>query len=112
MKLDTTQNGWESVFKDYQILALNAVYDIEQGATSKAVWDYINERREHHVSRASVINFLQWAEGEGFIGGVQRSGKGGYHGVFAPKHTKPELSGLVIGRFLDFIEKNLSGEIQ
>lgn len=84
---DTGKAGLRTVLKDWQEAALRAVWDSERPLSSSDVWIEANMRlgEAGSISRASVINFLQAMAVEGVLLEEHRSGKGGYHGIYAPK---------------------------
>ena len=60
IEYDTAEPGLRAVLKDYQELALRAIWATPEGLGSKAVWDRVNaELKPNTISRASVINFLE-----------------------------------------------------
>lgn len=58
---DPSKNGLEKVLRDYQIEALQLIWENEgEGLTSRMVYDGVNNRLSgiRTISRASIINFL------------------------------------------------------
>jgi predicted transcriptional regulator len=85
IEYDTAEPGLRAVLKDYQELALRAIWATPEGLGSKAVWDRVNaELKPNTISRASVINFLEAMREAGVLKGVEKTGKGGYHWVYSP----------------------------
>ena len=103
MKLDMEMDGWEAVFKPHEINVIRTIYDYPAGVTSSTVHNYVSE-----VSRATVINFMQWLAEEELVNHVERTGKGGKHGVFSPKYPRDDLGIEIINRFTNFMDKNLA----
>lgn len=97
MKLDTEQERWDAVFSPWEQDAINAVYKYPAGITSATL-----HREVSQVSRASCINFLEALVEQGFLKKVERSGKGGMHGVYSPTYSdKQELEAAVLDTILN-----------
>jgi nucleoid-associated protein YejK len=93
LKFDPESRGLSKVFKDYQQEALRAVWQSEEGANSREVWQYVNGELDGggSISRASVINFLNDMVDEGVLDYHEESGKGGFHRVHRPRMSESEL---------------------
>ncbi len=78
-KIDTTQTGIPSIFREYEWIALGHIYKKRNGITSKSTFDYVNRFKK--ISRASIIGFLKKLVSSGVIDNGEQSGKGGFHGV-------------------------------
>lgn len=78
-KIDTTQTGIPSIFKEFEWIALGHIYKKRTGITSKSTFDYVNRFKK--ISRASIINFLKRLVSSGVIDDGEESGKGGFHGL-------------------------------
>jgi hypothetical protein len=84
IEYDTAESGLRAVLKDYQELALRAIWATPEGLGSKAVWDRVNaELKPNTISRASVINFLESMRMMDVLKGEEKTGKGGYTGSTA-----------------------------
>jgi len=84
----TYQTGLETVFKEYQEITMRYLWEVgEKGAGSGNCWRHtskvLNECGKT-ISRASVIFFLNEMVDNDILTYVERSGKGGYHRVYAP----------------------------
>jgi predicted transcriptional regulator len=77
--MDLKKEGLEMFFRDYQIAILQTLWK-NPSMNSRSVWQQIEG-----ISRASVINFLNAMVDEGLLTCVERSAKGGYHGVYSSK---------------------------
>ena len=85
IEYDTAEPGLRAVLKDYQELALRAIWANPEGLGSKAVWDRVNaELKPNTISRASIINFLESMRETGVLKGEERTGKDGYHWIYSP----------------------------
>ena len=106
MKLDMEMDGWEAVFKPHEINVIRTIYDYPAGVTSSTVHSYVSE-----VSRATVINFMEYLAKENLVNRVERTGKGGKHGVYSPKYPRGELATEIMSRFTNFMDKHLAEEL-
>ena len=90
---DPNGDGLSKVFRDYQEEALRAVWQDTEGATSRMVWEHVNEKLDggRSVSRASIINFLNAMVDEGVLDYHEETGKGGFHRVYEPRMDESEL---------------------
>ena len=85
IEYDTAESGLRAVLKDYQELALRAIWANLEGLGSKAVMDRVNtELKPNTISRASVINFLEAMREAGVLKGEERTGKGGHRWIYYP----------------------------
>jgi predicted transcriptional regulator len=85
LKYDTAESGLRAVLRDYQEIALRAIWATPEGLGSKAVWDRVNvELKPNTISRASIINFLESMRDIGVLKGVEKTGKGGHRWVYSP----------------------------
>jgi predicted transcriptional regulator len=92
IEYDTAEHGIRAVLKDYQEIALRAIWATTEGLGSKAVWDRVNaELKPNTISRASVINFLESMREAGVLKGVEKTGKGGHHWVYSPAMNESEF---------------------
>jgi len=92
IEYDTAEPGLRAVLKDYQELALRAIWATPEGLGSKAVWDRVNaELKPNTISRASIINFLESMRKIGALKGVEKTGKGGYHWIYSPAMTEAQF---------------------
>ena len=79
IKLIVPKTSLSSVFKDWQIKALGFIPSGEQDPVNTLqVWESVNNGEgEISISRASVINFLEYLHGEDLLKGSLATGKGG-----------------------------------
>ena len=92
-KIDTTQTGIPSIFREYEWIALGHIYKERTGITSKSTFDYVN--RFTKISRASIIIFLKKLIAKGVIDNGEESGKGGFHGVHKILVEREDLPRLI-----------------
>lgn len=99
MKFDTKQEGLETLFKPYQALLLEWIWEINEhqriGVNSNKAHQYLQETSESK-SRASVIFFLNDLVEEEILTYEERTGKGGHHRVYFPNMNREEFSDYVV----------------
>jgi predicted transcriptional regulator len=82
---DTGEDGFRTVVKDYQEMALRFIWGSgERG--SKEVWLHVNKELggSESISRASIINFLNAMVDEGALSYTEITGKGGHRRIYSP----------------------------
>ena len=77
--IDPSKEGLEKVLRDYQIEALNIIWNIDKkGLTSREVYQAVNRSLgDKTISRASIINFLNDMCDEGVLKYEEETCKGG-----------------------------------
>ena len=77
--IDPSKEGLEKVLRDYQIEALNIIWNIDnKGMTSREVYQAVNRSLgDNTISRASIINFLNDMCDEGVLKYEEETCKGG-----------------------------------
>jgi hypothetical protein len=99
MKFDTKQEGLETLFKPYQALLLEWIWELNKnqrtGVNSAKAHQYLLGTSESK-SRASVIFFLNDLVEEGILTYEEKTGKGGHHRVYYPNMNKEEFSNYVV----------------
>ena len=91
-KIDTTQTGIPSIFREYEWIALGHIYKLRKGITTRNTFDYTNRFKK--ISRASIHFFLARLVDAGIIANGEESGKGGFHGshkVLVEREDLPRL---------------------
>jgi len=92
LEYDTSKSGLEAVLKDWQIKAMQALWESHEGETSRVVWERVNKMLgDESISRASIINFLDDMRNMKVLSAVDQTGKGGHHGVYSPAMDETEL---------------------
>jgi hypothetical protein len=98
MKFDTTKEGLYTLFKPYQVMLLEHIWDLNEnervGVNSSRAHEYLLTTSEKK-SRASVIFFLNDLVDEGILDYEERTGKGGHHRVYYPKMNRDEYAAYV-----------------
>jgi predicted transcriptional regulator len=111
VEFDTGETGLRAVLRDYQELALRAIWATPEGLGSKAVWDRVNAKlKPNTISRASVINFLESVREAGVLKGVERTGKGGYHWIYSPAMNESEFKQYIARTILESLMRDFPEE--
>ena len=104
IEYDTAESGLRAVLKDYQELALRAIWATPEGLGSKAVWDRVNaELKSNTISRASIINFLEAMREAGVLKGDEKTGKGGHRWIYSPAMNESEFKEFIVTTLLEKI---------
>lgn len=86
MMFDPSRPGLRKALKDYEELALRAVWESKGRMNTRAVWMEVNKMLSpESISRASIINFLQSMEEQGVLESEVESCKGGHRKLYTPK---------------------------
>jgi len=87
MIFDTNKDGLLTLFKPYQVVLLEHIWDLNKnekvGITSGEAHKFLLGKPEKK-SRASSIIFLNDMVEEGILDYEEKTGKGGYHRVYYP----------------------------
>ncbi len=106
MKFDIKKEGLETLFKPYQVLLLEHIWDLNgndrTGMNSGQAHKYLQDTPEKK-SRASVIFFLNDMVDDGILDYEEKTGKGGYHRVYYPHMNREEFA----DHITDLITKKL-----
>jgi hypothetical protein len=111
MKFDTEQEGLLTLFKPYQAILLEYMWDLNEservGINSGQAHKYLQGKPEKK-SRASVIFFLNDLVEDGILEFEERTGKGGHHRVYYPKLDREEFSLYVTKTIKDKLTETFS----
>jgi hypothetical protein len=111
IEFDTGESGLRAVLKDYQEIAMRAIWGSPTGLSSKQVWDKTNEGLEGKtISRASVINFLEAMREMGVLKGVQITGKGGHRWIYSPAMNEAEFKVFIAETILSNLKRDFPEE--
>jgi len=111
IEYDTAESGLRAVLKDYQELALRAIWATPEGLGSKAVWDRVNaELKPNTISRASVINFLESMRKMGVLKGEEKTGKGGHRWIYSPAMNEAEFKEFIVKMLLESLMRDFPEE--
>jgi len=101
IEFDTKESGLRAVLKDYQEIAMRAVWESSTGLSSKQDWDKTNERLNGGtISRASIINFLEAMREMGVLKGIEITGKGGHRWIYSPAMNEAEFKTFIADTLL------------
>ncbi len=111
IEFDTGESGLRAVLKDYQEIAMRAIWGSPTGLSSKQVWDKTNEGlKGKTISRASVINFLEDMRKMGVLKGVEITGKGGHRWIYSPAMTEAEFKTFIADTLLRNLLRDFPNE--
>ena len=83
IEYDLSQSGFAAVLKDWQLKALQVVWNSPGGVNSRIAWQKVNENLGGStISRASIINFLEAMREMGVLEADDRTGKGGHQYIY------------------------------
>jgi len=109
---DTKEEGFRTILKDYQEIALRHLWRLDGGgASSRDVWVNVNKvmnadpSQRDSISRASIINFMNYMVDEGAVDYTEITGKGGHRRIYSAKYdeegTKRYLAKKIISKLLE-----------
>ena len=107
--VDPSKDGFEKVLRDYQIEALNMVWNADStGATSREVYQYVNKALAGNktVSRASIINFLNSMCDEGVLNYQEETCKGGMRRKYTPGLDEDEFKKYIAKSVMESLMKD------
>ena len=111
IEYDTSESGLRAVLKDYQEIAMRAIWMSPTGLGSKAVMDRVNaELKPNTISRASVINFLEAMREMGVLKGVDITGKGGHRWIYSPAMNESEFKQHIARTILESLLRDFPEE--
>ncbi|GAH61002.1 unnamed protein product, partial [marine sediment metagenome] len=90
---DTNGEGFRTVLKDYQEVALRYLWRLDgEGASSRDIWVNVNKimmsdpSQRDSISRASIINFMNHMVDEDLVAYYEITGKGGHRRIYSAKY--------------------------
>ena len=107
MMLNTLGEGWHSILKPYQIVAMKFLWreDIEHGS-SRHVYDAVNaEMGANSISRASIINSLNTLVDEGVVSYHEITGKGGHRRIYKAVFDETGTKRFLAKKFVDKLDE-------
>jgi len=111
IEYNASEKGLRAVLKDYQELALRAIWANPEGLGSKAVTDRVNaELKPGTISRASVINFLESMKETGVLKGDEKTGKGGHRWIYSPSMNEVEFKHYIARTILESLMRDFPEE--
>lgn len=108
---DVSKKGLETVLRNWQIKALQAIWNNPRSMKSLNVWAKVGETLEGEtISRASVINFLENMREMDVLKGIEETGKGGYHWVYSPALDESGFQRFIVDKMITSLMKNYPEE--
>jgi len=104
-KYESGKTGLEAFLEPWQIIALNIVWKSDKPIKSKDVWIQANQRYPLTISRASIINFLQYMMNQGVLEGIDATGKGGHYNLYRPQMNETEYKTAMVKTILSKIRE-------
>ena len=98
LRLDTSKEGIEAVFRPWQNEAVNLLVEAHEEHSSSEMHMRLRAR-EHDISRASVINFLNGLVLLKLVIYRKVSGKGGFKGIYKIAETREEFNDKIVKIF-------------
>jgi predicted transcriptional regulator len=104
---DSTKKGLLTVFFDYEVEALNYLWDRNgEYASSREVYEHV--RKGMQISRASIINSLNRMVKKGVLKYDEKTGKGGHRGLYSPAMNEAEMRKRIAEELIQSIKENLT----
>ena len=107
MQLETDKKGMAAVFKEWQVPLVEELLS-GKPMKSKEATDFLKEhdiRTEQKgrgtVSRASVINFLNYMVDQRLLDYSEKTAKGGHHRIYKMILTREEFAHKITDRFVN-----------
>jgi len=111
MKFNTSKKGLYSVFSPYKLESLRFLMDSKKGMGSGRVWEHLWTLPDKgvHMSRASIIFFLNDMVDDEICTWIDATGKGGHHRLYSiiPRNESA-LMLLLTERLEAFIKSELT----
>ena len=80
MRFDLGKDGLEAVLSPWQVAVMRYVWEVGE-TDSRCAYEFLRDTK-FAMSRASLINFLKKMADEGFLGYSEKTGKGGFKGIW------------------------------
>ena len=111
LKFDPEKKALAKILRNYQVEALKSLWkNSEKGQTSREVHEYVNEKIDGSISRASIINFLKVMADERVLDYEMRPGKGGMRPIYTPRMTESEFKTYVAKKVIASLVKDFPEE--
>ena len=102
MRFDPSQNGLNTLFRPYQSVLLEHIWDlnneIRRGITASQAKDFLQRTGDMELkrSRATVIFFLNDLVDDGILEYERATGKGGFRRVYFPTMDRGQFASQVV----------------
>lgn len=111
MEFDISKRGLGTVLKPWQEETLRVIWADSGGVGSHYVWEKVNDRLgEGSISRASIINFLEWARNLGVLRGIEGKGRGGYRWLYSTNMDEIEFRKYMVRTMINCISREFPNE--
>jgi len=108
MKFDTSENGLQTLFKQYQAALLEHIWELNDpdrtGITSGQAYKFLQDHPDSK-SRASVIIFLNDMVEEGVLSYEERTKRGGPYKVYLPEMSREEFEIYIVKSIITKLEE-------
>lgn len=113
IQYDASKMGLDSIFRPWQVVVLDTIHVSSTGMNSNAVTITVNKKLgQNSISRASIINFLEYLRGLGILRGEDETGKGGHHWVYFPGMGDPQYKQFIVDMILTRINEEFPAEME
>ncbi len=113
MKLDLSKKGFYMIHPEWQIKTLKVVWEAEEGLVSKQVWERVNSRlNPTTISRASIINFLNFMLELNILSGIDETSKGGHRTRYSPALDENEYKEFIAESTLSAMKNSFPTELE
>ena len=111
MEFDISKQGLGVILKPWQEETLHVIWADSGGVGSHYVWEKVNDRLgEGSISRASIINFLEWARGLGVLRGIEEKGRGGYRWTYSANMDEAEFRRYLVRSIINCLLREFPNE--
>ena len=113
IQYDVTKMGLDAIFRPWQVVVLDTIHGSSTGMNSKTVTTEVNKKLgQNSISRASIINFLEYLRELGILHGEDETGKGGHHWVYSPGMGDPQYKQFIVDLMLTRITDEFPSELE
>jgi len=113
IQYDASKRGLEAIFKPWQTIVLDTIHGSSKGLNSRAVTEEVKKKiGENSISRASIINFLEFLRELGVLRGEDETGKGGHRWVYFPAIGKTQYKQFIVETLLTRVTDEFPAEMK
>ena len=113
IQYDASKKGLEAIFRPWQIVVIDTIHGNSMGMNSRAVTLEVNKKlSQNSISRASIINFLEYLRDLGILHGEDETGKGGHHWVYSPGMGDSQYKQFIVDMILKRITEEFPAEMK
>ena len=114
MRINTDKNGLAAIFKEWQVPLVEELFK-RRTLSSREAYEFLEEldlrtgRKKFgkalgSVSRASIINFLNYMVDQNILDFDLKTGKGGHHRIYKMTMTYEEFIHKIMDTFIETLE--------